>query len=311
VVNELARNGTRITYDNDDNLAAIPKESPNYKRAGGLAGVRAHAQTVALARLAQVFTTTNDRLAEAYRRGGVERVEVIGNFLGPRAYHPPRRHDGIVVGWFAGVEHYADAARLKVVDALQRLTAAHENVRVECIGTDLRLPASYSYSKGFPLLELPAHIAGFDIGIAPLADIPINWTRSDVKLKEYAACGVPWLASPIGPYLGHGEAQGGRLVSDDEWLEALERLVTRERERQQLASNASRWASAQTIEVVTDKWEEVFVGTAKAGDTETPVPTRSFSLKPGVEVRVRPPRSRPRRLSAVAVQRTIMTRTSA
>jgi glycosyltransferase involved in cell wall biosynthesis len=258
----LAQSGTAITYDNDDNLAALPKESPNYRRFGGLTGERSHAMTVKLARLARVFTTTTEALAEAYRRSRVERVEVIGNYLLTDVPGPRVPHDGVIVGWVGGVEHQADAARVPIADALRRLIAKHDNVRVECIGVDLKLPEAYRHVPGVPFHELPAHIGRFDIGIAPLADLRLNQTRSDIKLKEYSASGVPWLASSVGPYAGLGEEQGGQLVSDDGWFDALDRLVTRERERERLARNALTWASSNTIEAAAERWERVFARAA-------------------------------------------------
>jgi hypothetical protein len=262
VLTELARAGTAITYDNDDDFTAVPKESPLYKRTGGLTGQRIFAETLKVARMAQWFTTPNELLAEKYRRGGVEHVEVLGNYLAPDVRRPSRSHNGVVVGWVAGEEHRADVARIEIGDALQRLVAKHESVHIECIGVNLGLPERYSHDRFVPFLELPGRIGGFDIGIAPLADIPYNRTRSDIKLKEYAASGVPWLASPVGPYVGLGEAQGGRLVDDDDWFEALDRLVTHRRERRRLARKAKAWAKRQTIETVADRWEEIFLGAA-------------------------------------------------
>jgi glycosyltransferase involved in cell wall biosynthesis len=189
-------------------------------------------------------------------------VQVIGNYLAPDVARPRHRHDGIVIGWIAALEHRADADRIKIADTLRRLIAKHHDVRVECIGVNLGLPDRYRHDSSVPFLELPRRIAGFDIGIAPLADIVWNWARSDIKVKEYAASGVPWLASPVGPYLGLGEDQGGRLVSDDGWFEALDRLVTRRRERRRLARRAKAWAKRQTIEAVADCWEQVFAKAA-------------------------------------------------
>lgn len=189
----------------------------------------------------------------------MENVEVIGNYLAPDTFRPPRRHEGVVIGWVAGTEHRADLGHIPIVDALQRLMQKSADVRVECIGVDLKLPERYTHDRVVEFLELPRRIGGFDIGIAPLADIPYNRTRSDIKLKEYAASGVPWLASPVGPYVGLGEAQGGRLVPNEAWFEALDLLVTRRRVRRRLARKAKAWVKDQTIDAVADRWEELFV----------------------------------------------------
>jgi len=253
----LVRAGTAFTYDNDDDYTVFPKESPDYKRFGGLTGQRIFAETVRVARLARAFTTTNEVLAEKYRGAGVERVEVIGNYLAPDAMRPRHRHDGVVIGWVAAADHWADVARIEIADALRQLLAKHASVRVECIGVNLNLPERYRHDFA-TFQELPLRIGGFDIGIAPLADIPFNRARSDIKLKEYAAAGVPWLASPVGPYLGLGEAQGGWLVPDDGWFEALNRLVTHRWKRRRPGGKAKAWAKSQTIDAVADRWERLF-----------------------------------------------------
>lgn len=269
VLTELVRRGTPITYDNDDDYSTHPKDAPNYKEFAGLKTPRQFMSTLKVARMARVFTTPSEVLAEKHRRAGIERVEVIGNYLVPDALRPRRPHEGVVIGWIAGGEHKLDADRLQIADVLRRLVAKHDNVRVECIGVGLSIPERYSRTPYVDFEDLPVRIGGFDIGIAPLADIPWNRARSDIKLKEYAASGVPWLASPVGPYLGLGESQGGRLVPDDGWLEALESLVTSPRERKRLGRKAEAWARGQTIEAVADRWEQVFA--AAAGRARTPV----------------------------------------
>jgi glycosyltransferase involved in cell wall biosynthesis len=266
VVREIGRGGagTAVTYDNDDDFRAVPKESPDYKKVGGLAGRRIHGMTVKAARMARVFTTTNGVLAELYREAGVERVEVIPNAVAHDVDRPTIRHDGVVIGWVAGIDHRADVVRIPIADALRRLMAEHPEVRVECVGADLQLPERYRHDGFVPFLELPARIGGFDIGIAPLAGLPGNRARSDIKVKEYAASGVPWLASPVGPYAELGEAQGGRLVPDDGWYEALERLVTARRERRKLGRKGRSWARDQTVEAFAQRWESVFFEAAAA-----------------------------------------------
>jgi glycosyltransferase involved in cell wall biosynthesis len=281
----LARNGVPIVYDNDDDFAEGMQHHPEHDRDFvGLRGQQELASTLKMARLARVFTTTTEVIAQKYGRAGVEHVEVIANYLPHDAADPVVRADtgvvvgwaapdkparasrspssALVIGWVAGGEHRADVERIEIVPALGRLLAEHAHARVESIGLELGLSDRYRHEPGVSFAELPDRIRRFDVGIAPLADIPFNWARSDIKLKEYAASGVPWLASPVGPYQGLGEEQGGRLVSDDGWFEALDRLVSRPRERRRLARQAQRWAKRQTIDAVADRWEQVFAHAA-------------------------------------------------
>jgi len=254
---DFGRRGAAITYDNDDDFTTFPKESPDYKKVGGAIGQRIFAETVKAARMARGFTTTSEVLAQKYREAGVENVTVIANYVAPGS-RPRKAHDGVVVGWVAGHDHAADLVRIDIVDALRRLVAKHRNVRVECVGLDLRLPERYTHLGIVPFERLYEIMGRWDIGIAPLSDIPFNQSRSDIKVKEYAASGLVWLASPRTPYAGLGEAQGGWLVEDDRWLEALDRMVSHPLKRWRLARRAKAWGSMQTITGVADRWEAHF-----------------------------------------------------
>lgn len=264
VISGLARQGTAVIYDNDDDFTAVPKESPDYKKVGGLNGQRIFQLQLRMARLAHALTTTGDFLAEKYRQAGVHRVEIIGNHLSTDAFRPRYRHDGIVIGWIAGVDHRADVARIPIVEALTRIMEKHPQVRVETVGVDLKLRQRYKHEALVPFQDLPRRIGGYDIGIAPLADIPCNWARSDIKVKEYAASAVPWLASPIGPYRGLGEKQGGRLVPDDGWFDALDHMVSHTLRRLWLARSAKKWAQGHGIDAVAGRWEALFSEAVRA-----------------------------------------------
>lgn len=256
----LRRAGVAVTYDNDDDLAAIPRDSPSYKRLGGLRGHRDFAATARAARRAALVTTPSPVLAERYRQSGAQDVEVIENYLPAEfAAQESRRHDGLVIGWIAGLEHGVDASRLGIGEVLLRLLDEHPNLRVAVIGHDLRLAhGRYFHLERTDFASLLHSAAAFDIGIAPLADTRFNASRSNVKVKEYAALGVPWLASPVGPYANLGAEQGGRLVPDGEWEQAIRDLIKHPLQRRRLAQRARAWAASQTIEAAVPRWEEVF-----------------------------------------------------
>jgi hypothetical protein len=261
VVQALAARGAAVVWDTDDDLASTPREMPGHRRRGGLAARRDTARTtLAMARSAQVVTTSTEPLAARYRAQGIERVKVLPNYLAPElARLRRRRHDGVVIGWIAAAEHVADVKRLPIVDTLRRLLDAVPGVRVESIGTDLAIGHErYRHIPTVPMDRFLEIARGWDVGIAPLSDIPFNRSRSDVKLKEYASVGIPWLASPVGPYVGLGEVQGGRLVADDEWFDALQRLTSSRLERFRLGRRSRSWAKSQVIDRHVERWEHVF-----------------------------------------------------
>lgn len=79
------------------------------------------------------------------------------------------------------------------------VVSPHQEVRIETIGLRLDLPQDrYQHTPRCPWSELQKRMVEWDVGIAPLADIPFNRARSNVKLKEYASIGLPWLASRTG-----------------------------------------------------------------------------------------------------------------
>lgn len=258
-VSELLHRGVAVTFDNDDDLTDLPRSG--HGRRAAAVGQQMFAATVRMAKAARTFTTTTDVIARRYRGAGVARIAVIANHVAPLP-RPRHRHEGVVIGWIAGKEHQQDAERLRIGEALGRLIAEHPDVRVECIGVDLRLGERYRHDRHVDFRAVPERMGGWDMGIAPLADTAFNRARSDIKLKEYAASGVVWVASPVGPYRDLGEAEGGCMAEAGRWFETLETLVVDERVRQRLARAALAWAAGHGMESAVDRWEEVFFGAA-------------------------------------------------
>ncbi len=252
--------GAAVVWDNDDDIGALPKGSPGYRRAGGMMWNEQRTGMGKLFEVADLVTAPSRGLAERLREYGAPHVAVVENHV-PDEFlirsRPPR--EGVTIGWIAGLEHQLDVEQVPIRDALQRLLDERPDVRVVSFGLGLGLRGErYRHVDKVPLLELTRAAAAFDVGIAPLADIPLSRARSDIKLKEYAAAGACWLASPIGPYAGHGEKQGGRLVPDDGWHDALARLIDKPRERAKLAKRAGKWVAGQTLAKHTGDWEARF-----------------------------------------------------
>lgn len=249
--------GVPIVWDHDDNIAAAPERRRGALRAQEVAsGIRAMAQ------LADVVTTTNELLAAHYREAGAANVCVVPNYL-QRSYESARRtptRGQLRIGWIAWADHQRDWNDLGLREIGRRLLDDHPDVVIESVGPiDLGLAHErYVRTGAVEFDELVGRIAAFDVGLAIIADTPFNRGRSDIKLKEYAALGIPWLASEAGPYLGLGEREGGLLVPADGWEAALRRIVSEERLRKKLSKRGAKWARGQRLRDHVGEWEQAF-----------------------------------------------------
>ncbi len=253
----LAAAGSAFVWDNDDDLTDVPPNPRGSVTHGGLRSQRTASELASAIGLADLITTPSADLAQRFRAGGAQAVTVVENYV-PDAFSQVKRptHDGVTIGWVAGYEHIFDLRELGLRDVLRQLLDEREDVRVVSIGLDLSLERQrYRYVPMVHYAELPCLTAEWDIGLAPLADVSFNRARSNCKLKEYAAVGTPWLASPVGPYTGLGESEGGRLVADGDWHDALVRLVEHPRERAKLAKRGRKWSRGHAMSRNVKRWE--------------------------------------------------------
>jgi hypothetical protein len=261
VITRLLERGIAVGFDEDDNVVDMPLGLEERTDQPWAPRSRRNFELL-LEHVARVdlVTTPSDHLADRFEAAGARNVHVVDNYL-PGAFSrvAPRGHDGFVIGWHAGREHLVDVDGLGLAEALERVLDTHPDVRVETINIELGLKsARYRCEEALPIEQLTQRLADFDLGIVPLADIPFNRGRSNVKAREYAAAGVPWLASPVGSYAHLGPDEGGRLVADDQWVEVIGELVRSRRERSKLAKRAKAWAKEETIWNMAPLWERLF-----------------------------------------------------
>jgi hypothetical protein len=105
-------------------------------------------------------------------------------------------------------------------------------------------------------------MAGVDIGIVPLEARDYNRAKSALKGMEYAACGIPFVASPSPEYawLGCGILAGASLEdqSPAAWQAALERLLDSD-ERTRVAHLQTDRVAAEEIGVRGVEWERLYL----------------------------------------------------
>jgi glycosyltransferase involved in cell wall biosynthesis len=255
---QLRERGVAIWWDNDDDVTAAPERSrPGAMRISRTRRLEIDQGIKKMLKLADLVTTPSPSLANRYRDLGARNVIVVENYL-PDDYAAGARANSngrIVIGWTAGAEHVVDLEHLDLRATLQRLLDRYPEIDVISAGVSIGLDHRYEHVPIVQPGELGAHNARYDIGIAPLADIALNRARSNIKLKEYAAVGVPWVASNVGPYVGLSPKEGGVLVAGDEWFSSLAQVVEDRRRRRKLASSALKWGRKQTIGQNIGRWD--------------------------------------------------------
>jgi len=87
-------------------------------------------------------------------------------------------------------------------------------------------PKNCTVSGMVPLFEMQDAHANFDIGVVPLNDIPFNRAKSFIKGVEYAASGIPFVASALPEYEYLSSMGVGRIAKcDADWIGHFDELM--------------------------------------------------------------------------------------
>lgn len=155
-------------------------------------------------------------------------VTIVPTCVEPTDYRPRASwdlDDAPVIGWIGSpaTEHYLVA----IAPAL-RTIAERTGARVEMISGAGAVPGPL---EGFTtrLVWEPSsvtHLGAWDIGVMPLADGVYERAKCGYKLLQYAAAGVPAVASPVGVNRSLlGRMDGLAATSLDEWVDALDAVL--------------------------------------------------------------------------------------
>lgn len=118
------------------------------------------------------------------------------------------------------------------------------------------------YATGWVDLEMfYQYVASFiDIGIVPLELSSFNQAKSGLKGLEYAALGIPFVASPTREYeLLEINGIGKTAKSPGDWAKHIQRMIDRPAETERIANEArDRIRAEHTYSVNAPKWIEAW-----------------------------------------------------
>lgn len=210
--------------------------------------------------VAHLVTVSTEPLGEVLRKRH-DNVVVLPNRIDEQLLTiERRRRERVTVGWAGGDSHLRDFAY--VAEALRRFFHRNPDVDLHLIGTDyrraLRLPGRYT--DWAPDIWDYYRNVDFDIGLAPLADTVFNRSKSAIKAMEYAALGIPVIASdrePYRPFVIDG-VTGYLVRAEHEWNRRLYELANDEAMRTEMGAKAKEHVRQYVIQTGWTLWADAY-----------------------------------------------------
>jgi glycosyltransferase involved in cell wall biosynthesis len=252
----LAKKCRRV-YELDDDPFELEHTNPafaDYNRATSRDSLMHCIQTADLitasvAPLAERIAEINPRVAVCKNRIDAALLDI----------HRPRR-DKLTIGWAGGPSHFEDMR--EAAYGLRRAVDWHPDIDLHFIGADMTriVRRAARFTKWAPVTTDYYTLVDFDIGIAPLRPGVFTDAKSYIKALEYAALGIPVVASDVTPYRDFViDGVTGWLVSTDkQWASRLRELINDTAMRQEMGAKAKTLAAQHTIQTGWKDWETAY-----------------------------------------------------
>lgn len=259
----LQAQGVRVVVEIDDDFEHISRRNVAWPMVQPhLSPARNRANLMRACELADLVTVSTPALAAVYGRHG--RVRVVPNCV-PADYLLQRRdeHEGVWVGWSGSTDTHPDDLQVTGNGVARAVHATGARVAVVGTGKGVRnalglreIPLASGWRT---LADYPEALAQFDVGIVPLEASAFNEAKSWLKGLEYAAVGVPFVATPTEQYRAlHDEGMGLLAETPRQWEGLVKRLVRDEDFRAEQAWQGRQRAESWTIEANVERWVDAW-----------------------------------------------------
>ena len=271
---EIARlvkhNGGKVLVELDDYFHDIPSNNP--AKGAYTKGGDALLFLEKFMQLADLMTVSTEYLKTMYSKFN-SNIFVCPNKMDVNTFQThncrPRFSDEFRLGWAGSGTHHDDL--MTIVQPISELMYENKNIKLIFIGQFYKnlfpfslhnrmehightFPVEDGKSMFFskktvnPVVEYYQllNTANLDAAIAPILQVTFNRAKSYVKLIEYGACGIPFVASSFGPYnqfideadkWDRSKPVGLLADRNIEWKKQIKKLINNEELRQELTNN--------------------------------------------------------------------------
>lgn len=260
--------GQRIVVDVDDFFQGLHPANSAYSVTDPAVNPvenREFMETITL--MADTITVSTPFLRDHYAAKHPD-VRLVRNSILPSMFDQRKQADRPIIGWMGALAWRSED--LETLSGWLPKFIADNHLRFHHSGhidgydyaADLiGIPRKGTSVQGMVPMSRLRKLFTMDIGLVPLNPIPFNHAKSGIKGLEYSAAGIPFVASDLPEYrLLAADGIGQVAATDEEWVEAMNGLLSRRarveaaesaREavlaRHTIASRAEEWLAAITV----------------------------------------------------------------
>lgn len=233
LIRVMQRNGQRVVVDVDDFHYGIPQDNVAARITDPNRNATSNRMWYEMGiRAADTVIVSTDFLADFYA-DRVRDVRVVRNSLDTHRFTPVAQPENPTIGWVGATPWRSRDVEL-LADWLPRFVKQY-GTPVHHSGHIPNDPKNFGARVGLgrvsttlmtPMSTYPSLLTHFHIGLVPLTLSDFNESKSFLKGIEYAAAGIPFIASPTHEYHLLYEAGIGRLArTPDEWWDHAVELL--------------------------------------------------------------------------------------
>lgn len=249
-------------FEIDDDLWNVHPTSPAFRV---FRDPVVQARLAGNAHAAKAVTVSTEPLADVMRKVNPN-VFVLPNYIDAALLeHQRPRCEKVVIGWAGSATHAVDFQDARA--PLARFFAKYPQVDLHLIGEQgFARSIMDALRKGGTIMPWQPSVddyhrtIDFDIGLAPLASNGFNNCKSAIKALEYAALGIPVVASDFGPYRDfvQHDVTGFLCRTDHDWYRALRMLTEDQDLRESMGVAAKMQAADWTVQGNAHRWQSVY-----------------------------------------------------
>lgn len=236
LVKRVRKEAKRLIFDTDDAIW-----EPHDKKHFILTRLRTHSRLTAIVKAADLCTVPNQHLSN-YLTPIAKKVVIIPMALDAKTWHPaqPRPSGPLRIGWNGAPQNLIYLKTLEPV--LRKIKATNPTIEIIIFcGQKPQWEQSldYTYKEFGPGLEGDI-LRLFDIGLLPLPTNSFAEGKSPIKGLQYAASGIPCVASPVGATceIVQHNLTGLLATSLDDWEKSLQTIIHQDELRNKMGAQA-------------------------------------------------------------------------